>query len=301
MQAYVGVTDRTWFEFLRSQPHLDEVNFWQPSGRQLFRALRPGELFLFKLRAPHNCIAGGGIFAHSSLLPISLAWESFKESNGSRSLTDMRMQVGKFRKQHNRIADYTIGCILLTQPFFLPENNWIPVPDWHPNIVQGRRYDLSIEPGISIWRSLHLRAPSHPELREERAQYGEPVLILPRLGQGSFRVLVTDAYERRCAVTNEKTLPALDAAHIKPYSESGEHKVSNGILLRRDLHALFDQGYVTINPSMRFEVSRRIKEEFENGRDYYRLDGSSIHIPADPAYRPSREYLEWHNTNIYRG
>ncbi|HLB27794.1 MAG TPA: HNH endonuclease, partial [Dehalococcoidales bacterium] len=102
-------------------------------------------------------------------------------------------------------------------------------------------------------------------------------------------------------VTNERTLPALDAAHIKPYSESGEHAVSNGILLRRDLHALFDQGYVTIDPSMRFEVSRKIKEEFENGRDYYRLHGGAIRLPTNPANHPERKYLEWHNTTIYKG
>jgi len=64
--------------------------------------------------------------------------------------------------------------------------------------------------------------------------------------------------------------PAPGAAHIKPYSETGTHLVSNGILLRRDLHALFDKGYVTITPAMRVEVSRTIREEFENGRDYYR-------------------------------
>ncbi|MFC2066772.1 HNH endonuclease [Chloroflexota bacterium] len=138
-------------------------------------------------------------------------------------------------------------------------------------------------------------------VHEEVARYGEPILTLPRLGQGSFRVLVTDAYERRCAVTNERTLPALDAAHIRPYSESGQHIVSNGILMRRDLHALFDKGYVTVTPSMKVEVSRRIKEEFENGRDYYRLHGNTIRIPADPVNRPSREYLDWHNSNIYRG
>ncbi len=67
------------------------------------------------------------------------------------------------------------------------------------------------------------------------------------------------------------------------------------------MHALFDQGYVTINPEMRFEVSRKIKEEFENGRDYYHYHGSLIRTPPNPAYRPDREYLEWHNTNVYRG
>ena len=63
------------------------------------------------------------------------------------------------------------------------------------------------------------------EVREEVARYGSPTLSFPRLGQGSFRIIVTDAYNRRWAVTNERTLPALDAAHIKPYSGSGKHSV----------------------------------------------------------------------------
>jgi len=303
MQAYVGITDRDWFDLLRSLSQLDEVNFWQPSGNRQFRALNPGELFLFKLHSPNNYIVGGGLYAHSSLLPISLAWETFGLSNGARNLSEMRIRVEKYRRQvESRTADYMIGCILLEQPFFLPENAWIPIPsDWNTNIVQGRRYDLSIEPGLSLWRQLHLTMPLASLVHEEAARYGEPIFTLPRLGQGSFRVLVTDAYERRCAVTNERTLPALDAAHIRPYSESGQHIVSNGILMRRDLHALFDKGYVTVTPSMKVEVSRRIKEEFENGRDYYLLQGSRIRLPAESANRPSRDYLEWHNSNIYRG
>jgi putative restriction endonuclease len=303
MQAYVGITDRDWFDLLRSFSQLDEVNFWQPSGNRQFRALDPGELFLFKLHSPNNYIVGGGLYAHSSLLPISLAWETFGLSNGARNLSEMRTRVEKYRRQvESRTADYMIGCILLEQPFFLPENAWIPIPsDWNTNIVQGRRYDLSIEPGLSIWKQLNMTMPLVSAVREEVVRYGEPILTLPRLGQGSFRVLVTDAYERRCAITNERTLPALDAAHIRPYSESGQHIVSNGILMRRDLHALFDKGYVTVTPSMKVEVSRRIKEEFENGRDYYRLHGNTIRIPAEPVNRPSREYLDWHNSNIYRG
>jgi putative restriction endonuclease len=302
MQAYVGITDRDWFDLLRSLTQLDEVNFWQPSGNRQFRAINPGELFLFKLHSPYDYIVGGGLYAHSSLLPISLAWETFGVSNGARNLKEMRTRVEKYRRQaESHTADYVIGCILLEQPFFLPEKSWIPIPsDWNINIVQGRRYDLSTEPGRSVWEQLHMTIPFTSVVHEERVRYGQPVLTLPRLGQGSFRVVVTDAYERRCAITNERTLPALDAAHIKPCSESGQHVVSNGILMRRDLHALFDRGYVTITPSMEVEVSRRIKEEFENGRDYYRLHGRTIRLPADPVHAPSREYLDWHNSNIYR-
>lgn len=303
MKAFVGVTDWDWFDLLQRQPGLDEVNFWQPSGSRLFRALQPGELFLFKLHSPRNYIAGGGIFAHSSLLPISLAWETFGIANGAEDFSQMRTRVEHYRRQGlNRFADYTIGCILLEQPFFLEETQWISVPaDWKPNIVQGRGYDLTVEPGLTLWTRLQTARGARLEVREEGARYGTPTLSFPRLGQGSFRVLVTDAYDRRCTITNERTLPALDAVHIKSYSDSGGHRVDNGLLMRRDLHALFDRGYVTVTPDLALEVSRRIREEFENGRDYYRLDGSLIRPPANPLHRPSVEYLEWHNEHVYRG
>ena len=59
-------------------------------------------------------------------------------------------------------------------------------------------------------------------MAEAGARFGEPHLIRPRLGQGAFRVLVTDIYRRRCAVTQERTLPALEAAHIRPYGDGGD-------------------------------------------------------------------------------
>lgn len=303
MKIFVGVTDRDWYNLLSSQPHLDEVNFWQPSGNRQFKALNPGELFLFKLHSPNDYIVGGGFFAHSSLLPISLAWEAFGIGNGAVNLTEMRRRVAKYRRQaEQRNEDYTLGCILLEQPFFLPRELWIPVPsDWKSNIVQGRTYDLSFEPGLSLWRQVQAALPAAPIIREEAGRYGEPVLVLPRLGQGSFRVVVTDAYDRRCAVTSERTLPALDAAHIKPYAENGPLAVNNGILLRKDLHALFDRGYLTITPEYTLEVSRKIKEEFENGREYYRHHGLPIRTPSSVAQRPAAELLRWHNEEVYRG
>jgi putative restriction endonuclease len=303
VRTFVGITDWDWFELLRRQQGLDEVNFWQPSGSRQFRALNPGELFLFKLHSPRNYIVGGGLFAHSSLLPIGLAWEAFGIANGAVDFMQMRARVEHYRHQGNdQFADYTVGCILLEQPFFLNENQWIPVPgNWSKNIVQGRGYDLTVEPGLTLWTQLQTAIGAPMEVREEGARYGSPILSFPRLGQGSFRIIVTDAYDRRCAVTNERTLPALDAAHIKPYSGSGKHSVENGLLLRRDLHALFDRGYMTVTPGLELEVSRRIREEFENGRDYYRLHGNLIRSPANPLHRPSVEYLEWHNQNVYRG
>src|SRR5258708_30539604 len=86
-----------------------------------------------------------------------------------------------------------------------------------------------------------------PMLRESRApRYGPPVFTRPRLGQGSFQAAILDAYARRCAITGERVLPVLEAAHIVPYGEGGEHRVDNGLLLPRDLHALFERGYLTV-------------------------------------------------------
>ena len=304
IKAYVGVTDRKWFDLLRSQPGIDEVNFWQPSGGRNFRAIRPGELFLFKLHRPDDFIVGGGIFAHFSLLPISLAWEAFQNGNGALDLFEMRTRVEKYRRvPPSAHDDYTIGCILLEQPFFLPREQWIPIPqDWSPNIVQGKTYDLTVEPGRTIWTKLqmHQESTTSSVVRETEAAFGEPVLVQPRLGQGAFRILITDGYERRCAFTGERTLPALDAAHIRPFSEIKQHRLDNGLLLRKDLHALFDRGYVTVTPKLHIEVSKRIKEEFENGREYYRLHGQEMRPPAARHMHPSSNSLAWHNENIFK-
>jgi len=76
VSLYVGITDYDWFRFLSTLPSVEEVNFWQLGGRTNFKALQPGELFLFKLHAPRNFIVGGGVFARAGNLPTSLAWEA---------------------------------------------------------------------------------------------------------------------------------------------------------------------------------------------------------------------------------
>lgn len=58
---------------------------------------------------------------------------------------------------------------------------------------------------------------------------------------------------------------------------------------------------VTVTPELRFMVSRRIKEEFENGRDYYALHGRQVHVPDKLTARPDAAALTWHNENRYLG
>jgi len=299
----IAVTDDDWFETLRSVSSLSEVNFWAPSGTG-FKALQPGEMFLFKLHAPRNFIAGGGIFAYANTLPCSLAWEAFGNANGAHSLREMRARIAKYRKGDPKDrSDFQIGCRILTQPFFFAEDAWIPVPpSWSRNIVTFKTYATDNGEGLALWEAVNDRlARSGVQSKvTDTPRFGEPQLIQPRLGQGAFRVLVTDIYQRRCAVTQERTLPALEAAHIRPYSDGGSHEARNGLLLRRDIHSLFDAGYVTVTPRLHFEVSARIREEFENGRHYYALHGQSICPPADPRLGPDPAALTWHNENCFR-
>ncbi len=299
----VAVTDGDWFEALRRQPNLGEVNFWAPSAAS-FRALQPGELFLFKLHSPRNVIVGGGIFAYANALPCSLAWEAFRESNGARSAQEMRTRIARYRRaEPGGRSDFEVGCRILTQPFFA-ERNWIPVPtNWSPNIVSFKTYNTGDAEGLALWEAVNERLgqPQKASMDIEHARFGEPQLIRPRLGQGAFRVVVTDIYQRRCAITQERTLPALEAAHIRPYGDGGEHEARNGLLLRRDIHSLFDAGYVTVAPDLRFEVSRRIREEFNNGKHYYALHGRAIDAPTGVGQRPDPDALTWHNEHCFRG
>jgi putative restriction endonuclease len=292
VKAYVAVTDGDWHSHLRARPDIDEVNFWQPGGKTRFKALEPGELFLFKPHRKHVVI-GGGVFGYSTLMPLYLAWDAFGQANGAASIQQMRERIRKYREQEAG-PNPTIGCIMIQQPFFLDEPDWIPLPDWKPNIVQGKTYDLTSGVGACIQAGLQPKQRYH-HIQLEPERRGYRYLAFGRFGQGTFRALVLDAYRRRCAVTGERTLPAVEAAHIQPYGEGGEHRITNGLALRRDIHSLFDEGYVTITPEFRFRVSRRIREEFENGREYYALDGRILLPPSRPEYSPDRDLLLRHN------
>jgi HNH endonuclease len=303
LRFWVGVTDKDWFDFLRARSP-DEVNFWQPSPAPLARFLEPGIPFLFKLHAPDNFIVGGGFFVRFSVLPSRIAWEAFGEKNGAADYPALRARLARYRGAVK--GDPDIGCNILNAPFFWEERDWVAVPpDWSPNIVRGKTYDTAAPAGLRLWNQVEARFAEQSLsvlTADEGARYGADYLTRARLGQGAFRVLVTEAYARRCAITGERTLPVLEAAHIRPFAEAGPHVLSNGLLLRSDLHTLFDRGYVTVTGDHHVEVSRRLREEFENGRDYYKHQGQLLaSVPAARDERPAPDFLHWHNEHVFLG
>ena len=305
VKLYIGNTDNTWFDFLSSRNVTDEVNFWQPSPKA-FNVIGEGERFAFRLKSPRNKIGGFGTLARSSPLPIQTAWEAFGPKNGVASLDELVAAIARYRSDE-RVTPWTfIVCRVLVEPVFLPEPLWFPVPAWNNSIVSGKSFPGDSEDGAALWSALEASAdafgrPQAPGLSEDAPRFGQPTLIRPRLGQGAFRVAVTDLYGRQCALTEGKVLPALDAAHIRPYGDGGTHTKSNGILLRKDIHSVFDAGYATIDEDYRFVVSDKVRDVFNNGNEYRRLHGTRLRLEMAAADQPDKAALRWHNENCYLG
>jgi putative restriction endonuclease len=242
-----------------------------------------------------------------SALPVWLAWDAFGIGNGRTSLEEMQNRLDRIRRRIGYVAEADsayIGCTMIVYPTFFPREDWVRQPsDWPVRTQTDKRYDLTSGEGRRIREECMARSTVRPEGAPLESagtpRYGEPILVRPRLGQGTFRIAVTDAYARACAITGEHSLPVLDAGHIRPFSEGGPHDVSNGLLLRSDLHRLFDKGYLTVTADLHVEVSRRLRDEYQNGRSYYPLHGTRIRLPDDPRHRPKPELLRWHNENRF--
>jgi putative restriction endonuclease len=93
-----------------------------------------GQPLLFKFHAPRNYIVGGGFFTKFLALPVSLAWDAFGEANGATSLDEVKQRISKYRRVAiSPFDDPNISCIILAEPFFFREDEWIKAPpDFKP-------------------------------------------------------------------------------------------------------------------------------------------------------------------------
>jgi len=305
----VGVTDSDWFRFLADRPDVTEVNFWQPSGGREFRVLAPGEPFFFKTHYPHNKVVGGGFFSDSARLKVSEAWELFGEANGVDSIEQMRTRIDRYRRAPIAAdEDPVIGCLFVRDVHFFPAGGAIdPPPSFAPNIVQGKSYDLAdrfaaayftglLELLLGVAVEVDFSQPWH----RPGPVFGDPRLAPYRLGQRSFQAVVLDAYHRRCAISGTHISPVLQAAHIRPVTAGGEHRLDNGLLLRSDIHTLFDRGYLGVDPKYRLHVSPRLRADFSNGDQLYHIAGQVIGLPERRVDRPGRQALEWHLEEVFK-
>lgn len=304
MRGYIAHTDHGWWRFLKDRPALREVNFWRPGGRR-FAALAPGEPLFFRLKSPINRIGGFGLFARFASLPVWRAWEVFGEANGVANEATLLERHGRLARRAVSISD-SIGCIAVNECVSLEPDDWIELPaSFRPQNLSGSALDLDGNEGPALWTQCLERAAAADVTVEGTAEAlecertGRPQIVIPRVGQGSLRLAVMEAYGGACAVTSEHSMPALEAAHIRPWTLGGTHEVPNGLPLRRDIHRLStsatcrrDHGRVLVSP--------RLKSEFANGRTYYALEDKPLLGPADPSGAPSEELLAWHSETVFR-
>jgi len=157
----------------------------------------------------------------------------------------------------------------------------------------------SYRPGI-LARNRWPRMVSGSSTR--RINGSAPLHVLQRHRPGRYKRRIEQDFLSRGSRSRAKIVSVrYDAAHIRPFGEGGEHEITNGLLLRADIHRLFDLGYVTVSNDGRSEVGRRLKEDFKNGRHYYAMHGQNILMPSHPEQRPRREALEWHQANRFLG
>jgi putative restriction endonuclease len=311
VRGYVGVTDEEWYRFLAARPEASqvEVNFWRPGGGRPFRALEAGEPFFFKSHAPHNRVVGGGFFSGFAALRVSEAWDMFGEANGVSSLAQMRARIAHYRREPVGMhEDPTIGCVFVRDvTFFADDMAQEPPPGFASNIVQGKGYEMG-EPRVAGYFGdlmqlvlgkaveLDFSLPWH----STGPVFGEPRLAPYRLAQRSFQAVVLSAYHGRCALTGAKIRPVLQAAHIRPVSDGGENRIDNGMLLRSDVHTMFDNGYLGVSPDHTLMVSPRLRADFGNGEQFYAKAGTVIELPDRRVDRPNREFLEWHRDAVFK-
>jgi putative restriction endonuclease len=306
MRLFVALTDRDWYLHLAAHPKLGEVNFWRPQAKAAFHALQLGEPMLFKLHSPERAICGVGWFEGFTLLPVFLAWRTFGPGNGAATYHDFLARLRRLRRGATVSDQEELGCLMLRQPTMFTPHDWIPEPmDWAPNIVQGKGYNTESEVEEHLWGQVRERLAATGARAGEFAE-GLPVqfaqgLAWHRLGQGAFQALVTEAYQRRCAFSRERVLPALEACHIRPAASGGSNDISNGLLLRADIHSLFDAGYVGVHPStLILQVSSHLQQDYQNGHEYREMQGRELWCPSSRSERPSAVQLEWHADTVFR-
>ena len=114
--------------------------------------------------------------------------------------------------------------------------------------------------------------------------------VYRRQGQQGFRRKLMKAYGARCAITGRRTEWVLEAAHITPYMGTKTNTLANGLLLRADIHTLFDLALISIEPN-----SRKIRVSSMLARtEYSRLEGKTLADPVTSSSRPSTAALREH-------
>ncbi|MBA1291614.1 HNH endonuclease [Pseudomonas japonica] len=130
---------------------------------------------------------------------------------------------------------------------------------------------------------------------DEDARVRELRAVVVREGQGDFKDDLLKAYGEKCAMTDCEVVQILEAAHIKPYRGPETNRIDNGLLLRADIHTLFDKGLLWVDENFLIQISNRLHDS-----EYAILSKKPLRMPIDASSRPHPDHLAAHRKAILK-
>ncbi|MCP2155875.1 UNVERIFIED_ORG: putative restriction endonuclease [Rhizobium sp. SLBN-170] len=293
----IAPTDLGWFERLRTGPIPALVNFWTPTPWNV-RRLTANDRFYFLLKHPIRKVGGYGLFDRYIEMSAADAWKEFGIGNGVDSRDSLTAKLRAFAARRSvtaTVPNPQIGCILLREPVFLNDREFVSPNDVghpFPNEVVKLKYFSDTD---RLGATLGTASPaSTPFALVTGSGTRKLVSRKDRKGQAEFRKMILGNYTQRCCITGSEITELLEAAHIQSYVDERSDHPQNGICMRVDLHRLFDSGLITIDTSLRLRVSAKLA-----ATDYHKLDGHPIMLPTSPNVRPSIQALDYHRHEVF--
>lgn len=293
----IAPTDLEWFDRLRTGPTPELINFWTPTPWNV-RRLTANDRFYFLLKRPIRKVGGYGLFDRYIELSAADAWEEFGIGNGVDSRDSLTAKLRAFATRRSittTVPNPQIGCILLREPVFLNDGEFVSPNDvGHPfpnEVVRLKYFTGTDRLGAALGTPL---SASTPFVLVTGSGDRRLVSRKDRKGQAEFRKMILRNYAHRCCITGSKITELLEAAHIQPYINKRSDHPQNGICMRVDLHRLFDSGLITIDTSLRLRVSPKLA-----ATDYHKLDKHYVTLPTSPETRPSNQALDYHRHKVF--
>lgn len=286
----ISPTDIDWFKFLRTEGLNSEINFWTPTPWNVSR-LAKGDKLYFMLKSPIRKIGGYGQFVEYKNMSVNDAWNKYGYKNGCASKKELIERLDSYKASNSTdersVTETEIGCIVLTNAMYFDDDKFMDLDNYEIDfsrfIVKIKYFNeldpLETEINATI-KDFELLPATSEKLKKSR-------LVTERKGQGNFRAIITRAYSNKCCITNESTPELVEAAHIQSYIDENSNHVKNGLLLRVDLHKLYDNGLMYIDESFVIHISPEVKSAY-----YRELNGKTISLPTNLNDYPSKDALK---------
>ncbi|MFN4247516.1 MAG: HNH endonuclease [Flavipsychrobacter sp.] len=293
----ISPTNDKWFQYLKENNYNSFINFWTPTPWNI-KQLADSDKLYFLLKSPIRKIGGYGEFHSYINLSVHDAWVKFGQRNGCSNKADLISRIQTYLEKNSSqhkgktidAETHIIGCIILKNCQFWEADDYIIHSEYNidfaEQIVKIKYFNTYNPFDIEQNQQSNYQIVSEP--KEEYK-----TLTNSRKGQSSFKGKILKSYNNRCCISGESCPELLEAAHIQQYLNSSSNHIQNGLLLRVDLHRLFDCGLLLIDPDYRVKISSILKDS-----SYYKYDGITISIPDNPAHHPSKASLKLRITNF---